>query len=75
MRIWQKLFKTPNVLNCDKNQIANIENDCSCKTNEQLLQSLQCAHNQSMVKGIQRVLMSRGFSRKELENLQQHTIH
>lgn len=74
MRIWQKLFGTPTGHNSYKNHIASVENDCLCKTNEQLIHALKAAHNEYVVKGIKRVLMSRGFTRKELDGLQ-HTIH
>ena len=74
MRIWQKLFGTHTEHNSYKNHIASVENSCICKTNDQLLQALQSAHNQYVIKGIKRVLMSRGFTRKELEGIEQ-TIH
>lgn len=75
MSIWQKLFNSKDRLNSQKNNMACIENDCSCKSNEQLIQTLKATHDEYVVKGIKRVLMSRGFSRKELDILQQHTIH
>lgn len=75
MSIWQKLFNSKHEQNSQKNNMACIENDCSCKSNEQLIQALKAAHDEYVVKGIKRVLMSRGFSRKELDQFKQHTIH
>lgn len=74
MSIWQKLFSTKDIQNSDKNNIACVENDCSRKTNEQLLHALQTTADDGVAKGIKRVLASRGFSKREL-NTMQHTIH
>jgi len=57
MSFWQKLFVADQQQNEHKNQIACIENDCSCKS-----------------KGIKKVLVSRGFSKKELTQLQHPPI-
>jgi hypothetical protein len=69
MSFWQKLFSNP-FENEHKNQIACVENDCSCKSNEQLLEALANATNEDVIIGIKKVLASRGFSRKELNELQ-----
>ena len=69
MSFWQKLFATEQQ-NEHKNQIACVENDCSCKTNEQLLAALANATDEDVILGIKKVLASRGYSRKELNELQ-----
>lgn len=69
MSFWQKLFANEQQ-NGHKNQIACVENDCCCKTNEQLLEALAKATDEDMIVGIKKVLASRGYSRKELNELQ-----
>ncbi|EEH67494.1 hypothetical protein L313_1561 [Acinetobacter haemolyticus CIP 64.3 = MTCC 9819] len=66
MSFWEKLFSAEQQHNEHKNQIACVENDCSCKTNEQLLEALVKARDEDVIKGIKKVLISRGYSRKEL---------
>jgi len=58
MSFWQKLFSNEQE-NEHKNQIACVENDCSCKTNEQLLQALAKATDEDVIIGIKKVLASR----------------
>ncbi|OTG81866.1 hypothetical protein B9T31_15225 [Acinetobacter sp. ANC 4558] len=69
MSFWQKLFSDEQQ-NEHKNQIACVENDCSCKSNEQLVEALLNATNEDVIIGIKKVLASRGYSRKELNDLQ-----
>ena len=70
MSFWQKLFTAEDAQqNEHKNQIACVENDCSCKTNDQLIATLMNATDQDVIKGIKKVLASRGFSKKELSEL------
>lgn len=69
MSFWQKLFSTNPQQNEQKNQIACVENDCSCKTNEQLVIALQKATDEDVILGIKKVLLSRGYSRKDLSEL------
>ena len=69
MSFWQKLFSNEQE-NEHKNQIGCVENDYSCKTNEQLLQALEKAIDEDVIIGIKKVLASRGYSRKELNELQ-----
>ncbi|MCY6411242.1 MULTISPECIES: hypothetical protein [Acinetobacter] len=66
MSFWQKLFNADHQYNEHKNQTSCVENDCSCKTNEQLLDALVKATDEDVIKGIKKVLISRGYSRKEL---------
>jgi hypothetical protein len=66
MSFWQKLFVSNPEQNEHKNQIACVENDCSCKTNDQLILALQNATDEDTVQGIKKVLISRGYSRKDL---------
>jgi len=57
-----------------KNQIACVENDCSCKSNDQLLLALSKSADEDVIRGIKKVLVSRGFSKKELDQLQHPPI-
>ena len=68
MSFWQKLFSNEQH-NEHKNQIACVENDCSCKTNEQLVHALSTATDEDVIIGIKKVLVARGYSRKELNEL------
>ena len=70
MSFWQKLFSANQQQNEQKNQISCVENDCSCKSNEQLIQALAKATDEEVIIGIKKVLASRGYSRKELNELQ-----
>ncbi|RKG34067.1 hypothetical protein [Acinetobacter tianfuensis] len=69
MSFWQKLFSNEQQ-NEHKNQISCVENDCSCKSNEQLIEKLVQATDEDVIIGIKKVLVSRGYSRKELNELQ-----
>ncbi|OTG77086.1 hypothetical protein B9T26_00445 [Acinetobacter sp. ANC 4169] len=70
MSFWQKLFSANQQQNEHKNQITCVENDCSCKSNEQLIEALAKASDEKVIIGIKKVLASRGYSRKELNELQ-----
>ncbi|NHB57355.1 hypothetical protein [Acinetobacter shaoyimingii] len=74
MSFWQKLLASNTEQNEHKNQIACVENDCSCKTNDQLIQALQQATDEDVIQGIKKVLISRGYSRKDLIELLNPTI-
>ena len=69
MSFWQKLFSSHSQLNEHKNQITCVENDCACKSNEQLIEALLKAEDEDVVQGIKKVLISRGYSKKELTDL------
>lgn len=69
MSFWQKLFSDQQV-NAHKNQTACVENDCSCKSNEQLITALKQATDEDVILGIKKVLAARGYSRKELNDFQ-----
>ena len=69
MSFWQKLFANEQQ-NEHKNQIACVENNCACKSNEQLIEALAKATDEDTIIGIKKVLASRGYSRKELNELQ-----
>lgn len=73
MSIWQKLFSTREIQNFDKNHTACVTNDCLRKSNEQLIQTLKATRDACVLKGIKRVLMSRGYSKKELDSIQ-HSV-
>ncbi len=66
MRFWQNWLNSDSIFNVRKNYMACIENDCACKTNEQLLQMLKQAQEHHVVQGIKKVLMARGFSINDL---------
>ncbi len=71
MSFLQKLFASQTQSNAHKNHVAWIANHGICKTNEQLLQTLANSQDEDVIKGITQILISRGFSRKELT--QRHT--
>ncbi|WP_273779051.1 MULTISPECIES: hypothetical protein [unclassified Acinetobacter] len=73
MSFWQKLLK-PDQHNEHKNQIVCIENDCSCKSNEQLLEALRKSTDAEVIQGIKKVLIARGYSRKELTEFLQKPV-
>lgn len=70
MSFWQKLFSAHQQQNTHKNQISCVANDCSCKSNEQLIEALTRSTDEKFIIGIKKVLISRGYSRKELNELQ-----
>ncbi|APV35302.1 MULTISPECIES: hypothetical protein [Acinetobacter] len=74
MSFWHKLFSSDEINNEHKNQIACVENDCSCKTNEQLVAALAKATDEDIIKGIKKVLVSRGYSRKELNEINHRPV-
>ncbi len=73
MSFWQKLFKT-NQHNEYKNQIVCIENDCSRKSNEQLLEALRKSTDAEVIQGIKKILIARGYSRRELTEFLQKPV-
>ena len=73
MSFWQKLFSNKQH-NEHKNQIACVKNDCSCKTNEQLITALTKATDEDVIVGIKKILASRGYSRKELNEIQHRPL-
>lgn len=73
MSFWQKLLFTNVEQNEHKNQVACVENDCSCKTNDQLIIALQKATDEDVIHGIKNVLLSRGYTRKDLLELMNPT--
>lgn len=73
MSFWHKLFTTGQH-NEHKNQIVCIENDCSYKSNEQLLDALRKSKDDKVIQGIKKVLIARGYSRRELMEFMQKPI-
>ena len=55
MSFWQKLLNADQQYNEHKNQTSCVENDCSCKSNEQLLDALVKATDEDVIKGIKKV--------------------
>ena len=74
MSFWHTLFSPNEQQNEHKNQVACIVIDCSCKTNDQLLSLLTQATDEDVIAGIKKVLVSRGYSKKELNQLQHPPI-
>lgn len=74
MSFWQKFLSTDQQYNEHKNQTSCTENDYACKSNEQLLNSLVKATDEDIIRGIKKVLISRGYSRKELVALIQPPV-
>ena len=75
MSFWQKLFSKDEQQNEHKNQIACIKNDCSFKSNDQLLSLLTQSTDEDVIAGIKEVLVSRGYNRNELNQLGHPSIH
>ena len=71
MHFWQKLFMAGQQHNEHRNHTSCIENDYSCKSNEQLLNVLAQSTDEDTIKGIKKILISRGYNRKELIQLTQ----
>lgn len=69
MSFWQKMFSHSEI-NEHKNQIACVENDCVCKSNQELVNTIQKETDADVIIGIKNILASRGYSRKELDELQ-----
>lgn len=69
MSFWQNLLRSDQQKNELRNQVACVENDCACKSNEQLIASLIKELDPEILQGIKKVLRSRGYTRKELESL------
>lgn len=69
MSFWQNLLRSDQQKNELRNQVACVENDCACKSNEQLIASLIKEQDPEIRQGMTKVLMSRGYTRKELESL------
>lgn len=74
MSLWQKLFNKNEHDNEHKNHIACVENDCCCRTDEQLIEMLKNSDDEDVIHGIKKVLNSRGYSKKELELLRQPLV-
>ena len=47
---------------------------CTEKTNEQLIEKLKTATDEDVIVGIKKVLASRGYGRKELNELQHRPL-
>ncbi len=73
MSFWQKLFADQQ-FNVHKNHTACVENDCACKSDEELIETLIHATDEDVILGIKKVLASRGYSRKELNQLQHRPV-
>lgn len=69
MSLWQKFFHKDENDNQHKNHAACVENDCSCHSDEQLIKMLKESDDEDVIHGIKKVLNSRGYTKKELEQL------
>lgn len=69
MSFWQNLLRSDQQKNELRNQVACVESDCACTSNEQLIASLLQEQDPEIRQGKTKVLMSRGYTRKELDAL------
>ena len=61
--------------NTQLNHIACIENDYSGKSCDELLALLQNETDSDMIAGLKKLLVSRGYSKKELQQLCSNVQH
>lgn len=71
MSLWQMLFNRETENNQHKNHIACVANDCSCLSDEQLLDMLRETDDEDVATGIKQILNARGYSKKELQQIGQ----
>lgn len=69
MSFLQRIMSLGQNQNTQLNHIACIENDYSAKSCEQLLALLKTQQDPDVIAGIKKLLVSRGYSRKELQNM------
>lgn len=62
-------FGQKDVDNMQSNHIACIENDYAGKSCDELLALLQKEQDQDTIVGLKKLLVSRGYSKKELQEL------
>lgn len=65
------LFNRETENNQHKNHIACVANDCSCLSDEQLLDMLRETDDEDVATGIKQILNARGYSKKELQQIGQ----
>lgn len=61
--------------NTQRNHIACIANDYAGKSCEQLFQILGNTQDQDLIFGLKKLLLSRGYTRKEIQQVIQPTSH
>lgn len=69
MSFLQRVFSFGQDQNTQLNQIACIENDYSGKSCDQLLALLKAEQDPEIHAGVKKLLVSRGYSKKELQAL------
>lgn len=75
MSFLQRVLSFGQGQNLQLNHIACIENDYSGKSCDQLLALLQQETDPDKIVGIKKLLVSRGYSKKELQQLCSTTQH
>lgn len=71
MSLWQKLFNRKSIDNQHKNHIACVESNCSCLSDEQLLDMLRETDDEDVAIGIKKILNARGYNKKDLQQIEQ----
>lgn len=69
MSFLQRFILSRRQHNAHLNHIACIENDYSSKSCEKLLELLAVEKDEDILVGITKILVSRGYSRKELQQI------
>ncbi|KAA8735505.1 hypothetical protein F4V57_01520 [Acinetobacter qingfengensis] len=69
MSILQRFILSNQQHNRHLNQVHCVENDYAGKSCEQLFQILLTTQDQDLISGLKRLLLSRGYTRKELQQI------
>lgn len=75
MSFLQRFMQSNQQHNVHLNHVACIENDYSSKSCERLFQILSSTQDPELVTGLKNLLVSRGYSRKEIQDLLQQKAH
>ena len=75
MSFLQRFMQSNQQDNIHANHVACIENDYSYKSCEQLFQILSSSQDPHLITGLKKLLISRGYSRKEIEQQLQPHMH
>lgn len=73
MSFLQRLILSNQQHNLRMNHISSVENDYASKPCEQLFHILANTQDQELIKGIKKLLLARGYTRKEIQFLVQPT--
>lgn len=75
MSFLQRFILSNQQHNTHLNQVSCIENDYASKSCEQLFQILGSAQDPDLITGLKKLLLSRGYSRKEIQQVIQPVNH